>query len=117
MREIGADAVPCVGADPRALLGAGTDIERLPEWNKAIGRVVDQPPTLTPGATWTTLHELDTDAMRSAYRTVNPDGHPSYADWAWEPTPVQGGAQVSVRWDVVAASLDALAAVVAPSHS
>ena len=98
-----------------------TDIERLPEWNGAIEQVIDRPARLTPCAMWTvemhparpvrwksvsTLQELDTDALRFSYRTVNADGNSSYTLWTWTLTPRPSGVQVSVRWDVYLATLD-----------
>jgi hypothetical protein len=53
-----------------------------------------------------TLSELDCEALRFSYRTVNADGNPSYALWAWEVTPTGESVQVSVKWDVFLETLD-----------
>jgi hypothetical protein len=53
-----------------------------------------------------TLSELDCEARRFSYRTVNADGNPYYALWAWEVTRTDDKAQVSLRWDVFLETLD-----------
>jgi uncharacterized protein YndB with AHSA1/START domain len=121
MREIHGHADAVIEGSPRAVFASITDIERLPEWNRAIERVVEQPSCLTPGATWTvemhptrplrwksvsTLQELDADRLRFSYRTVNADGNPSYALWSWDLTPTALGVRVSVKWDIYLETLD-----------
>jgi uncharacterized membrane protein len=81
MCEIHDRAEATIPADPGALFTRITDLERLPDWNKAIERVIDLPDALTPGASWTvqmhpshavrwksvsTLSELNREAFRSA---------------------------------------------------
>jgi len=98
-----------------------TNIDRLPQWNAAIGQVIDRPAELRPGAQWTvrmqpnrlmrwgsrsTVADLDQAARRFSYRTVNTDGNPSYAVWSWEVHPAGAGCDVRVRWDVQLATLD-----------
>jgi hypothetical protein len=59
--------------------------------------------------TWksrSSVQELDRDALRFAYRTVNEDGNPSYALWKWEIAPLETGASVTVTWDVYLKTLD-----------
>ena len=121
MREIHDHAEATIVADASALFTTITDIDRLPEWNRAIEHVLDRPASLTPGAAWTvqmhpsrpvrwqsvsTVEELDSDRLRFRYRTVNADGNPSYTLWAWEVTPAAAGVQVSVSWDVHLKTLD-----------
>lgn len=121
MREIHDNAEATMGADATALFATITDIDRLPEWNRAIEEVIDRPASLTPGAAWTvqmhpsrpvrwrsvsTLEELDAERLRFGYRTVNADGNPSYTLWVWELTPAAAGVRVSVRWDVYLETLD-----------
>jgi uncharacterized protein YndB with AHSA1/START domain len=102
MREIHDRAEAVIESDPRALFAAITDIDRLPEWNRTIEKVIERPDQLRAGASWTggmhptrgvrwksvsTLQELDPAALRLSYRTVNADGNPSYTLWHWELTP------------------------------
>jgi hypothetical protein len=121
MREIHDSASTTVAAEPRVVFDMITRLERLPEWNPAIEEVIEQPHSLTLGASWTvemhpaklmrwksvsTLHELDTNTRRFAYKTVNADGNPSYTLWCWDVTPDRAAAKVSVRWDVYLRTLD-----------
>jgi uncharacterized protein YndB with AHSA1/START domain len=121
MREIHGHAGAVIDGDPWALFAAITDIDRLPEWNRAIEKVIERPDRLVAGASWTvgmhpargmrwksvsTLQELDPAGLRFSYRTVNADGNPSDALWHWELTPQSEGTNVSVRWDVYLRTLD-----------
>ncbi|HEY1444644.1 MAG TPA: SRPBCC family protein [Acidimicrobiales bacterium] len=121
MREIHGQAEAVIEGSPRAVFSTITDIERLPEWNRAIEQVVERPSGLTPGATWivemhpspglrwrsvSTLQDLDVDGLRFSYRTVNADGNPSYALWSWDLTPTPAGVRVAVRWDVYLETID-----------
>jgi len=89
MHEIHGHAGTVIEREPRALFAAITDIERLPEWNAAIEKVIECPERLVDGASWTvgmhptrgmrwksvsTLQELDPGCLRFSYRTVNADG-------------------------------------------
>ena len=75
-----------LGADAADSFAAITDFDQLPEWNKAIEKVIHRPSAHTRGAVWTvqmhpsrpvrwqsvsTLGELDADKLPFAYRTVN----------------------------------------------
>ena len=121
MQEIHGTAVGSVNAAPDATFRLITDIDRLPEWNRAIERVVERAPDLTPGTEWVVkmhpsrgmtwqsrsrVEEIDKDVRRFRYRTWNADGNPSYADWKWEVVPLDSMAQVSVSWDVYLKTLD-----------
>ena len=121
MQEIHGTAVGNVNAAPDATFRLITDIDRLPEWNHAIERVVEPAPDLTPGTEWVVkmhpsrgmtwqsrsrVEEIDKDVRRFRYRTWNADGNPSYADWKWEVVPLDSMAQVSVSWDVYLKTLD-----------
>jgi uncharacterized protein YndB with AHSA1/START domain len=121
MREFHDHADAFIVGDPFVLFAAITDIDRLPEWNRAIGEVIERPDQLVTGGSWTvemhpspglrwrsvsTLEELDVSGLRFAYRTVNADGNPSHALWNWELFPQSGGTTVSVRWDVYLETLD-----------
>lgn len=121
MKEIHGTATGSVGADPDAAFLLITEIDRLPEWNRAIERVVERPPELTRGNEWVVkmhpsrgmtwqsrsrVEEIDRGARRFAYRTWNADGNPSYSDWIWEVLLRESVAQVSVSWDVYLKTLD-----------
>jgi uncharacterized protein YndB with AHSA1/START domain len=121
MREIHDQARATIGAEAAALFATITDIERLPEWNRAIEEVIDRPTTLAPGVAWTvqmhpapgmrwksvsTLEEVDANLLHFSYRTVNADGNPSYSLWNWALTPAVAGVQVVVSWDVFLKTID-----------
>jgi uncharacterized protein YndB with AHSA1/START domain len=80
-----------VDATPQAVFDLITDVDRLPDWNTAIERVLERPPELTTGAEWTIkmhpprlpswtsisrVEELDRRHLRFAYETRNGDGNP-----------------------------------------
>ena len=52
MQEIHGTAIGSVNAAPDATFRLITDIDRLSEWNRAIERVVEPAPDLTPGTEW-----------------------------------------------------------------
>jgi hypothetical protein len=121
MQEIHGTAVGSVNAAPDATFRLITAIDRLPEWNRAIERVVEPASDLTRGTEWVVkmhpsrgmtwqsrsrVEEIDTDVRRFIYRTWNADGNPSFADWKWEVAPLDSMAQVSVSWDVYLKTLD-----------
>jgi hypothetical protein len=104
-----------VEAKPEAAFDLVTSLERLPTWNAAIERVIEQPETLTPDAEWVVMmhprglprwrsrsriDELDRQRCRFRYETRTDDGNPSYASWTWEVSPSGQGAEVVVRWSV-----------------
>jgi uncharacterized protein YndB with AHSA1/START domain len=115
MDEIHGRASLQVDATPQAVFDLITDVSRLPEWNTAIETVLGRPAELAQGAEWTVkmhpprtppwtsisrVEELDRGRRRFAYETRNGDGNPSYTKWAWEITGADGGAAVTVTWDV-----------------
>lgn len=91
-----------------------TDVDRLPEWNGVITKVVERPATLREGAEWVVelkslgnswqsrsrVLDLDPRARRFAYRSQTDDGNPSYGDWTWTITGEDGGSRVTVTWDL-----------------
>ena len=99
-----------VPAPPEPVFDLITDIDRLPEWNLEIPKVVESPAELAVGAEWVvTIHamrtqwnsrsrvlELDRDRGRFAYRSQSDDGNPSFADWRWQLEPDPGGTRVTV---------------------
>src|SRR5436309_2029740 len=101
MPEFHGSATRRVDARPDDVFDLITDIDRLPEWNACIERVVERPTPLDIGAEWVvTMHvpgmprwnsrsrliELDRDTGRFAYRTQSDDGNPSFGTWTWERT-------------------------------
>lgn len=101
-------------ASPATVLERITDIARLPEWNRAITDMVEQPDHLVPGSVWkvrlhalgqtwvstSTLLELDEQERRFRYRSQTDDGNPSYADWEWNVHADGSGAKVTVGVEV-----------------
>jgi uncharacterized protein YndB with AHSA1/START domain len=121
MDEIHGRASLQVDATAQAVFDLITDVDRLPEWNVAIERVLGRPPELAEGVEWTIkmhpprmppwtsisrVEELDRHRLRFAYETRNGDGNPSYAKWAWEITGAGGGAEVTVTWGVYLKTAD-----------
>ena len=99
-----------VAARPDEVFELITDPERLPEWNRAIVRVIEVPDNLKPGAEWvvqlsalgqtwpsrSTVVDIDRQARRFAYRSQTDDGNPSHADWTWQVSDAPGGCEVTV---------------------
>jgi uncharacterized protein YndB with AHSA1/START domain len=88
-----------------------TDIDRLPDWNAEISRVVASHGSVVPGAEWV-VHlramgtqwdsrsravDVDRTGGRFAYRSQSDDGNPSWADWTWELAEHDGVTDVRVR--------------------
>jgi len=121
MQEIHGSATQTITRGPEDVFRMITNVDRLPEWNRAIERV-EQPATdLVPGAEWTVkmhpsramswlsrsrVEEIDHDALRFRYRTWNADGNPSYSDWQWDVVASNGAAAVTVTWDIYLKTLD-----------
>jgi uncharacterized protein YndB with AHSA1/START domain len=104
-----------VPAPPDEVFGAVTDIDRLPEWNKTIQRVVERPDALIEGAEWVVAVkppgmpewlsrskavEHDATAHCFRYRTCTDDGNPSWAIWEWRAEPADSGSSVTVSWEL-----------------
>lgn len=103
-----------VAADPGSIFDVITDLQRLPEWNDAIERVVEAPSALTDGAEWvvtmhpargmkwnsrTRLVKLDPVHYQFSYRSGTDDDNPSYALWHWDVSPASTGSEVTVSWE------------------
>jgi uncharacterized protein YndB with AHSA1/START domain len=97
------------------VFGLLTDIDRLPEWNSIIVKVVERPETLSPGAEWvvqlkalgnswesrSTVEEFDPARFVFSYRSQTDDGNPSYTRWRWTVEAAAGGqSRVTVSWDL-----------------
>jgi uncharacterized protein YndB with AHSA1/START domain len=115
MHEFHGTATTFVDATPEAVFDLVTDIGRLPEWNAAVERVIEAPAALTYGAEWlvvihppgiprwnsrSTVEAINRDTLRFSYRSQSDDGNPSFVQWTWQVVAVDGGAQVTVTWDV-----------------
>jgi uncharacterized protein YndB with AHSA1/START domain len=99
-----------VSADPDDVFRLLTSPARLPEWNRAIVRVIDAPNTLAAGSAWvvemhalgqswpsrSTVLALDPHARQFDYRSRTDDGNPSYANWGWHVTDAPEGCEVTV---------------------
>ena len=114
MREFHGNATQFVDATPESVFDFVTDISRLPEWNRAIERVIEAPESLSYGAEWVVVmhprgiprwnsrsrvEAIDRDALRLAFRSYSDDGNASYVQWTWRVVAVDGGAQLTVTWD------------------
>jgi uncharacterized protein YndB with AHSA1/START domain len=104
-----------VSGAPGDVFALLTDLDRLPDWNAIMTRVVDRPEYLSPDAEWVVefkamgrmwrsrsrVEEYDTVRRVFAYRSATDDGNPSYAIWRWivEEAP-EGGSRVTVSWDL-----------------
>lgn len=106
------DTVPRAPDDVFAFL---TDVDRLPDWNAIMTKVVERPDALVPGAEWVVelkamgntwrsrsrIEEYDEARRAFAYRSCTDDGNPSYALWRWAVAPAaDDAARVTVSWDL-----------------
>lgn len=109
-----AQASSVVPAAADAVFRTLTDVARLPEWNRAMTSVVEQPERLDVGAEWVVefhalgqtwrsrsiLEEIDPARRRFAYRSGTDDGNPSFARWTWTVAHDEAGSRVTVRWEL-----------------
>jgi hypothetical protein len=91
-----------------------TDVDRLPEWNAGMTRVVDRPDVPTPGCEWVVelramgqtwrsrsrLEELDAARRVFRYRSGTDDANPSYAVWEWRVDAAGADSLVTVSWEL-----------------
>jgi uncharacterized protein YndB with AHSA1/START domain len=113
--ELHGSITETIGAPAAKVFALVSDIDRLPEWNAVITRVVERPAELTRDAEWvvelramgntwnsrSSVVEHDHGAMRFCYRTQTDDGNPSFAHWTW--TVQDAGpesATVTVAWEL-----------------
>ena len=122
MKQFTGQASRRIAAPPASIYDLITDVDRLPEWNAAIERVIERPTTLDVGEEWTVrMHpprlprwgsasrvtELDPVGRRFCYETRNTDGNPSRVQWSWLVEPAEGsGSTVTVHWLCTLATLD-----------
>jgi hypothetical protein len=108
-------AVGIVSSSASEAFGLLTDIDRLPEWNKIIVKVVEPPETMSCGAEWVVqlkamgnrwasrsrIEEYDPRRGAFSYRSCTDDGNPSYARWRWTVEPAgDGESRVTVTWEL-----------------
>lgn len=103
-----------VPADPDVVFGAITDIDQLPDWNRAITAVVHRPDSLVEGTEWvvelralgqrwlsrSTLTRIDPRTRRVGYCSRTDDGNPSWTRWEWSVDDHPAGAEVTVTFDL-----------------
>lgn len=107
-------ATRIVDAPPDDVFRTVTDVTRLPDWNEAITRVIEQPERLRVGVEWVVemhalgqtwqsrseVETLDPVGRCFAYRSVTDDGNPSFALWTWVVADHPGGALVTVAGEL-----------------
>lgn len=103
-----------VDAAPDDVFETIVDPHRLPDWNRAIARVLDAPAALAAGDEWVVemhamgqrwpsrsrLHVIDPATRQFSYRSNTDDGNPSYAEWSWQVRDDPGGSVVTVSWQL-----------------
>ena len=103
-----------IDAPPDDVFSTVIDVGRLPEWNAAIGAVIEQPDRLDVGVEWvvemrslgqtwhsrSVVETIDPVARCFAYRSVTDDGNPSYALWTWVVTDHAHGTLVTVAGEL-----------------
>ena len=86
-----------VAAHPDTVFGLLVDVDRLPEWNHIITRVLHRPAVVAPGAEWvvemhamgqtwpsrTRVEAIDRTDRRLVYRSGTDDANPSFTTWHW----------------------------------
>ena len=103
-----------VAAHPDTVFGLLVDVDRLPEWNHIITRVLHRPAVLAPGAEWvvemhamgqtwpsrTRVEAIDRTDRRLVDRSGTDDANPSFTTWHWHVQPDPHGSRVTVAWDL-----------------
>jgi uncharacterized protein YndB with AHSA1/START domain len=114
LKQFHGKARTLIDADPDRVFATLTDTSRLPLWNRRIAAIV-RPPTrpLAEGVEWkvqmtvpparwvsrTRVLVYDPQQRRVRHRSQSDDDNPSYVDWTWTVTPVDGASRVQVEWD------------------
>jgi len=95
--ELRGSITETIGAPATKVFALVSDIDRLPEWNALIKKVVERPAELARDAEWVVemramgntwnsrsrVVEHDHGALRFCYRSQTDDGNPSYGLWTW----------------------------------
>jgi uncharacterized protein YndB with AHSA1/START domain len=115
LTEFHGKASATIEAPPGDVFAAITAVDRLPQWNGRIARVIRAPDApladgvewvvkmSVPPATWPSRSRVTTyDPVRLvfAHTSQSDDGNPSYAEWRWTVIPDAAGARVTVEWSV-----------------
>jgi uncharacterized protein YndB with AHSA1/START domain len=115
MKQIHGTATARLDVPAEKVFDLITDVDRLPDWNAAIeaveqrpaalcngaeSRVVMHPPRMPRWKSVSSVQLIDPTNLHFEYETRYADGNPSYVRWTWEVEPDDGGAIVTVRWDV-----------------
>ena len=113
LRQFQGQAHAVIDADPAEVFAAITGIDRLPEWNARIARVIEPadgplaegtewvvqvsfPPAKWPSRSRTTRY--DPAAMLFEHISQSDDGNPSFMTWRWAVGTDPGGSKVTVEW-------------------
>jgi uncharacterized protein YndB with AHSA1/START domain len=104
-----------VARSPNDVFAFLIDVDRLPDWNAHISKVLHRPDAMGPGVEWVVemkalgnswpsrskVEEYDPAGHVLAHRSCTDDGNPSYAIWRWVVEPVgDGESRVAVSWDL-----------------
>ena len=91
------------------------DIQRLPEWNDAIHRIVRGPrDVIREGDEWVVemrasglrwksrarAEQVDRERRLLVVRSTTDDDNPSWARWTWDVQPDGTGTEISVKWEL-----------------
>jgi hypothetical protein len=105
-----------VSAAPNVVFDFIIDVDRLPQWNAQIPRVIKSVGKLVEGSEWVIVQrglgpgvqwssrahviELDRATHRFVYRSRSEGPNPSFAMWTWNVTPAGNGSVVTVSWQL-----------------
>ena len=105
-----------VSASPTVVFDLITDVDRLPQWNAQIPRVIKSVENLVEGSEWVIVQrglgpgvqwssraqviELNRATRRFVYRSRSEGPNPSFAMWTWSVTPAGKGSVVRVGWQL-----------------
>jgi hypothetical protein len=110
-------AVTChVSALPNAVFDLVIDVDRLPQWNAQIPRVIKSVENLVEGSEWVIVQrglgpgvqwssraqviELNRATRRFVYHSRSEGPNPSFAIWTWNVMPAGNGSVVTVSWQL-----------------
>ena len=111
----GAVSLP-VSAATEVVFALIIDVDRLPEWNAQIPRVIKSVENLVEGSEWVIVQrglgpgvqwgsrarviELNRATCQFVYRSQSEGPNPSFAIWRWNVTPAADGSVVTVSWQL-----------------
>ena len=116
LTEFSGTASQVIDATPDEVFAAITDLDRLPQWNAHVPKIVEPAGRpLAEGVEWVVrinamgshwhsrsrVVVYDPEQGRFEHFTQSDDGNPSYANWRWQVTPTpEGKCRLDVSWDV-----------------